>query len=283
MNFDRSAKWALLVASITLATCGVGFRYGVTAANAYLEKRPVPLQQPLDNIPKRLGDWVATGEDQKLTAEVEEALGTAHQLTRAYTRGTGRDAQVIGLHVAYYTGLIDAVPHVADRCFISSGLAAASLPFNLELPLDTSDWAPDPEFVNLRTGEPYPVQRFRHGITGKPMEVRMPVGDIEIRTTEFRDPERPGDAIFAGYFFIANGQTTAYPEGVRVFAFDLTTRYAYYAKVQFTMYAGRGTREEFVDAVADLSNELLPHLMLCLPDWALVERESPEPLNDPTT
>ena len=100
----------------------------------------------------------------------------------------------------------------------------------------------------------------------------MPIGKFKLRTTEFRGGDRFEQRIFAGYFFIANGRTTPWPEGVRRFAFDLTTRYAYFAKIQFTMIVSQGnTPEEFVADVADLANELLPELMWCLPDWAEVE------------
>ena len=43
MSFDRQAPLALIVACVTLAVCGIGFRYAVHAANAFLEKKPVPL------------------------------------------------------------------------------------------------------------------------------------------------------------------------------------------------------------------------------------------------
>ena len=92
------------------------------------------------------------------------------------------------------------------------------------------------------------------------------------------DATDPDIRIYAGYFFIANGQTTPNPEGVRAFAFNLKTKYAYFAKIQFTMPAPEQmTREEFAEAVADLAAELLPELMLCLPDWSEIESESAAP------
>ena len=62
------------------------------------------------------------------------------------------------------------------------------------------------------------------------------------------------------------------PEGVRKFAFDLTSRYAYYAKVQFLL-AGSGDfdQDDFIEIVSGVLPELLPELMRCLPDWAIVE------------
>ncbi|MHC4590743.1 MAG: hypothetical protein ACYTAQ_15830, partial [Planctomycetota bacterium] len=101
------------------------------------------------------------------------------------------------------------------------------------------------------------------------------IGEFELRTTEFRDAAKPAVRIFAGYFFIANGRITPTPEGVRAFAFNLTTKYAYYAKVQFTMYVSEQmTKDDFAEVVADLAAGLLPELMSCLPDWSEVEAET---------
>ncbi len=276
MNFDHKAKYALMAACVTLLVCGIGFRYAVDSAQAFLAKEPVPLRNPLTSIPKRLRDWEAGGQDVKLTAEIEEALGTRKYLDRAYVRSTGRNRdQTIHVHITYYTGLIDAVPHVPDRCLAAGGWVTVGLPRNIDLSLDRSNWLPDPDHVNLGTDQPYPRLTYSHHVTGRPVTVRMPVGEFKLRTTEFRGGDRLEQRIYAGYFFIANGRTTPWPEGVRTLAFDLTTRYAYFAKIQFTMIAPQGkTPEEFVADVADLANELLPELMWCLPDWAQVESMS---------
>lgn len=279
MNFDRHAKSALVVACLTLFVCGIGFRYAVHAANAYLEKKPVPLRRALATIPKSLGDWQATSEDGRLTAEMEEALGTHQYLDRAYVRERkgGKQTQVV-VHVAYYTGLIDAVPHVPDRCMVAGGWVNLGMPSNLDVPLDRTGWGLDTEHVNLGTGEPYPILEFRHHVTGEPITVRMPIGEYKIRTTEFRSGDSPDIRIFAGYFLIANGQITPWPERVRSFAFDLKTRYAYYAKVQFSMMAPDDfDRDDFAQESADLLTEFLPQLMWCLPDWAEVEDRQASP------
>ncbi len=274
MTFDRHAKLALVVVTLTLAACGVGFRLAVLDANAYLEKKPVPLRDQLSNIPKRLGRWHAVGEDSHLTAEIEEALGTAQYLDRYYELDRSERSAPMGLsvHIAYYTGLIDTLPHVPDRCLVVAGWAQAELPTNLDLNLDRTAWKLDEERVNLRTGEPYPLLTFRHHITGRPITVRMPLGESKLRLTEFRDKARPDRPVYAGYFFIANGEMTPKPEAVRLLAFYLSTKYAYYAKIQFTTLAPEGfQREQFLELVSDLAAELLPELMRCLPDWAEVE------------
>ena len=272
MMFDRNVKPAFIAAVATLLVCGVGFRFAVRQAQAFLTKAPVALRNPLTAIPKRLSLWEAGGQDKTLTVELEQELGTRQYLDRAYVRTVGRQRQVVMVHVAYYTGLIDAVPHVPDRCLAAGGWVTVGLPRNIDLSLDQSDWRPDPDHVNLGTDQPYQRLTFSHHVTGRSVTVRMPVGDFKLRTTEFRGGDRLEQRIFAGYFFIANGRTTPWPEGVRRLAFDLTTQYAYFAKIQFTMFVPPDkTGEEFVADVADLANELLPELMWCLPDWAEVE------------
>ncbi len=131
------------------------------------------------------------------------------------------------------------------------------------------------EHQNIRTGKPYPVLTHYDRVTGKPVRVYMPIGDFKLRTTEFGSEANVGQRVYAGYFFIANGETMPTPESVRKFAFDLTTRYAYYAKVQFVL-AGSSDfdQDDFIEIVSGVLPDLLPELMRCLPDWVIVE--SPE-------
>ena len=279
MIFDRQARAALAVASLALLACGIGFRFAVETLDLYLRKEAVELRVQLSNIPKRLGQWTASGPDGKLTAEVEEELGTDQYLDRWYvnqSRRAGGRATALGVHITYYTGMIDTVPHIPDRCLVASGAIRAGLPLNTDLNVDRSDWIPS-DLLNRRTGDPYPMYTFTQSITGRPVTVHMPIGNFRLRTTEFRRKGRPNERLYAGYFFIANDYTTPRPERVRWFAFDLTTRYAYFTKIQFTMLAPESVeRWEYVDLVSDLLNDLLPELMRCLPDWAEVESRSQE-------
>ncbi len=189
----------------------------------------------------------------------------------------------MSLHITYYTGLIDAVPHVPDRCLVAAGLNAKTRPNNLPLDVGDSEWQIDPEHVNRRTGKPYPVLTYYDRVTGKPMRVRMPIGGFKLRTTEFSSEEHRELRVYAGYFFIANGETMSNPLGVRKFAFDLTTQYAYYAKVQFLL-AGRGDfdQDDFIEAVSGVLADLLPELMRCLPDWVDVESSFEDTQQDST-
>lgn len=272
MNFDRQAITAFIIACVVLAVSGIGFRMAIGHLNVHLRKLPVDLREHFSSIPRQLGDWRASGIDQTLDATTEETLGTDLYLDRWYVKQENGRNIGIALHMAYYTGMIDAIPHVPDRCMVAGGFTALGQPFYLDLPINTSDWEVDEANVHRSSGKPYPVVSHPHRITGRPQTIRMPVGDFRIRTTEFRHPGSPNSRIYAGFFFIANGQVTANPYNVRALAFDLTDRYAYYCKVQFTMDGGPDMEpEEFAARVAQLAEEVLPEIMRCLPDWLEVE------------
>ena len=271
--FDRNAKFAFVAAAITLVGMGIGFRFAVEATNAYLAKEPVDLRAQLTTIPLRLGNWRAQGEGAPFTAEVIEELGTDQYIDRRYTQsGAGESGLQMLLHITYYTGMIDAVPHVPDRCLVAGGLVPKARPKNLPLKIDDTQWVLSSEHLNQRTGKPYPVLTYYDRVTGKPVRVHMPIGDFQLRTTEFGSEANVGQRVYAGYFFIANGEIMPTPEAVRKFAFNMSSRYAYYVKVQFLL-AGPADfdQDDFIEIVSGVLPDLLPELMRCLPDWVIVE------------
>jgi hypothetical protein len=273
--FDRHARLAFLLACAALVLSGIGFQSSVRSLNVYLKKDRVDLRRQFGNIPRTLGRWQAIGTDIRFDEASVEELGTDQYLVRRYAVDGDARGEQMAVHLAYYTGMIDAVPHVPDRCLVAAGLKDHALPVNLELPLDRSAWRDDPEHVNRATGLAYPLVETTDPLTGRRQDVRLPVSSrpIRLRTSEFRHLDDPNMRIFAGYLFVANGRAAAAPEAVRSLAFDKTDRYAYYAKVQFTMYGGKDlTVDRFVASVADLADHLLPELMLCLPDWSEVEQ-----------
>ncbi len=265
MLFDRRAKSAFIIACVTLALCGVGFRSAVGYLNVYLKKEPIELRAHLATIPKTLGRWKAVGEARPVDAAVIETLGTDQFLDRLYVADDASGEGRLSLHIAYYTGMIDAVPHVPDRCFVAGGWQIQALPHNYPLPIDRSGWREDP------AGSAYPLATFTDRITGRGVTARMPLGDFKLRTTEFLRENSPDERTYAGYFFVANGRVTPTPEGVRRLAFDLSTKFAYYCKVQLIARGRDLEAEPFVTQAADLLTELLPELMRCLPDWFEVE------------
>jgi len=269
--FDRHAKSAFIVACVLLVGAWVGFTFAVQALNIYLQKYPVELRSPFATISRTLGAWQAVGDDRIMDPTIVQELGTDKYLDRTYALNGKLSDGYISVHLAYYTGMIDAIPHVPERCFGAAGMRDVTLPANLSLPLDRSTWRDDPSLKNHATGRPYPIVDYRSDVHGT-RKLRMPVGEWELRTTEFKDPRYPDARLYGGYLFIANGRVTPNPEGVRLLAFEKSEKYAYYCKVQLTMSERKLTPEDYLAKSADLMASLLPELMLKLPDWSEVER-----------
>jgi hypothetical protein len=276
MPFDHRARSAVIVACLTMAVCGAGFRVAVGYLNVYLKKEPIPVRDDLRTIDKVLPTWRAEGIDAILPAPIVEELGTSQYLDRLYMRGSDMR---LAVHVDYYTGMIDAVPHIPDRCFVAAGWNPVTSPENLPLPITYAAAEVDEAHVNRATGRPYVRLRYRSEVTARQHVVRLPVDELSIRVTEFQHAEQPEARMMVGYLFIANGRATPMPERIRMLAFDKTDRYAYYCKVQFSMAATPRTgRDDFISGVTGLLSEFLPELMRCLPDWAEVEWRAAEGL-----
>ena len=253
-----SQRRAMLVVVVLIGLSRVGMGFAMDALNIHLKKEPVPLRRGLADVPRSLGSWEAVGDDQRLSAEFIEELGTDQFLTRSYEHADGRFLQ---LHLAYYTGMIDAVPHVPDRCLVATGgFDLEQLPENLPLGIQQSGWKKiDDLWFGVGVEDP---------LTGRVAEVFVPAGDLALRTSSFVRSDQPGTVLWGGYFFVANGKFAATPESVKRLAFDPSQKMAYYCKVQLvTQLKRRQDRSDFVDASREFLELLLPHLMRSLPDW----------------
>ena len=284
MQIERSVKTAYWVAIATLAASGVGFYALVSQFNLYLSKEPVPLRKPLDSIPTRLGRWERIGADTMFTDILIEELGTRSYLDRTYAIDGKPSAGYIHVHVAYYTGTIDAVPHIPERCWAVSGLELTRNSSGTALPIDRAKWRPLAADATSR----YFVADLIDPVTAEIESVTMPVGDLVATTIEFQSPTDPQMRQVGGYFFIANGRIESTSYGVRKAAFNLNDRYAYYCKIQLTKSGKVSTEdgsllEPFVLDAAELLSGLVPEVMKCLPDWPSWEKfngqagETPSP------
>lgn len=258
--------------------------------SAYIRVKDVHLQKipiyPANNrqvasIPTQTPSWRQIGSDELMGAELVETLGTENYVSRNYLRTRDADPKkpiVINFHAAYYTGMIDTVPHVPERCFVGGGLQQSESSRVIPLPMPTDSWREDPsvapEFAGLG-GQIYSVRLSNDPKqTDAPgQRVRLPRGispdrAFDIRASEFYNPGKGN--IYAGYFFIANGGTKANANDVRQLAFNLDDDYAYFLKVQVS-----GSGFESFDAFAQYSGELLGELigeiMRCVPDWVEVQ------------
>jgi len=149
---------------------------------------------------------------------------------------------VVKLHVAYYTGLVDTVAHIPDRCYVADGYEPTSTPASVHGPFGTrADGSPrDADF------------RFIH---------------FEDQTGQGRIPRS------VGYLFHVNGEYQSNPLVVRSRLQQLTQKYGYYAKVELMITgAGKDVRNKDVPAKAqaamkDFMTVALPEIERVLPDW----------------
>ena len=262
--FDRHAMAAFTVLLVILGAGRVGFHVGKEWLDYHFAKKPVDLRWHFRTIDQDLASWESVGGDRELPAEIVETLGTELYLERLYARDGKPREGLIQLHIAYYTGMIDQVPHIPDRCMVASGFRRQAAPANYPLELPQVRWKVGDDGVRETT--------FRNSITGRDVPVHLPEGDFKLRTIEFSHDDYPGTVTYGGYFFIANGRVVATPEQVKALAFRRSEEYAYYCKVQFVMQSDDDlTAEEYVAEVSDLLTPLLPQIMNCLPDWPEVQ------------
>ena len=269
-------KPAFLVAIGVLVASAMGMTAGIRAFDIYLAKLPVypPEGRTLGSIPTETPNWIKVGSDRIESADVVATLGTDNYLSRTYMERNPKvpgKPRVVELHLAYYTGMIDTVPHVPDRCFIGGGMSQGTDPVYPTLSLDRTRWFQDPDAPEGDAGK---VWRIRladdHAMTSRPgQSVRLPRDPDAMRMRVMGFDIPGGGRVFAGYFFIANGGHTDNARNVRALAFNLTDDYAYYLKVQCT--ADMESAEDLAQASSELLSELIGEIMLCVPDWIEVQ------------
>lgn len=275
---------------VMVATAGAISAY-INIKGVHLSKTPIYPEgnRQVASIPTQTPGWRQIGSDQIIGAEILETLGTANYVTRNYLRTRDSDPKnpiVLDFHAAYYTGMIDTVPHVPERCFVGGGLQQSESSRVMPLDMDTGSWRVDqsvPVELAGSLGEIYTVRLSNDpAMTDTPgWRVRLPRGigpdnPFEFRVSEFINPGK--GRIYAGYFFIANGGTKANANDVRQLAFNLEDDYAYYLKVQVS---GNGFEsfEEFSMYAGELLGELIGEIMRCVPDWIEVQRGTYPPDN----
>jgi len=272
-----------------LAACiMIGSTLGVSAyikfSDLHMQKIPIYPEnnRQVSAIPTETEHWLRLGSDRISSSEIVEVLGTENYLSRDYIRKDTLDSKkpvIIELHAAYYTGMIDTVPHVPERCFVGGGMQQSESSRNIKLELDTSSWRHDrsvAESFSGITGKLYSVRLSNNrNYTDAPgSRIRLPRDvtpstGLTMRCSEFSLGN--GQKIYAGYFFIANGGTKANANEVRTLAFNLSDDYAYYLKVQLNCVTA-DSMDEFVEYAGQFMGDLIGELMRCTPDWVEVQR-----------
>lgn len=275
-----------VICALLLILGTVSLTAAVNAFKVYLRKLPIEAEVPVRAVPSETDSWKRLGKDAELAADVVKTLGTENYLTRMYvekTSAAGTPPRAVELHLAYYTGMVDTVPHVQERCMIGGGFVINSGTAVLPLTLKTDTWRrasglpagfPDSERVTAaRLRGSFASVNGREIILPFDLSVGDKAGNgannqINMRITDFADP-KTGKVVFSGYFFVANGRLTSRAEDVRLLAFNLTDDYAYYLKVQVSspQVTSAGQLVEYAES---LLSELFPEIMRAAPDWVEV-------------
>jgi hypothetical protein len=282
VNFKLLLNPAFLVAFGIMGTAAIGMQAALDHYKIYLQKKPIypePIagkERILRALPTETARWRQVGADRIESAEGQEELGTANYLTRVYAEKSADGAQPrrVELHAAYYTGMIDTVPHVPERCFTGGGATLIGGPWELPLPLEASDWVSEEDNPFAPAALYTTRLSNEYSTAGGGRRVRLPIGVSPDNPPRLRITEYSGGgdrSFFAGYFFIANGGLASSAEQVRGLAFDLQNDYAYYLKVQFNSPEAANA-EELAATAAALLDDLFGELMTCTPDWSKVQQ-----------
>ncbi len=268
-------------AAAVLGVAAVSISTLIAVLGVQLTKKPIQANEgrQVSAVARETPSWIAMGNDAQMPEEMIEELGTKNYLSRVYRQkdsavAKGKRPIVLELHLAYYTGMIDTVPHVPERCLTAAGFLMVKSAETLPVGLDVSGWSLDVDATELATklDRDGREQRVLAAWTReRDARVRMPrdVDKLEMRFSSFQAPG--GGTQHAGYFFIANGGWTSSAEGVRLLAFKLDDVYAYYLKVQVTSGMVENSAE-LAEASRGLLRELLPDIMRSTPDWTEVQR-----------
>jgi hypothetical protein len=272
MNWSKMRNPAFLTALAVLVTGAVGLSQVIRVRGLHLTKEKInaPDNLQFHSLPSKYTGWEQLGRDEEMSKEAIEELGTANTISRVYqeiTESAEQRPRRIEVHIAYYTGMIDTVPHVPERCMVGSGWTKDGQTVPVDVPLDMARLGREGDLDSDVHGvsSVYTARAFETGT-----RVRLPKGieNLQMSVTPFVHSSKRQR--FAGYFFIANGGVVASANQVRLLAFKLDEKYAFYCKVQFSSMDVTSAQE--LGAVAGaMLDEMLGDIMRRVPDWIEVE------------
>jgi hypothetical protein len=273
-----------LVAATVLSGAGIAMSGYISKEQIFLQKKEInaPDDRKVHSLPKTYPTWTMVAQNNETSQEAIAELGTRNFLTCTFERTgapEGEPAHRVEVHVAYYTGMIDTVPHVPERCLVAAGLQQLGTATVVPVPLDMDRLAPNPDADPELMGGT--VWAGRSPNIHRRINLPLGVENLQLRVTPFRD--NAGRIFHSGYFFVTNGQAVSSSNEIRLRAFRLTDDYAYYTKVQFTSIEAESP-EHLGRIAASLLDEILPDLMHRMPDWVEVKsgRYPPPPKPAPT-
>jgi hypothetical protein len=281
MPLKRSLKRLLtqpdfVVMFLLLGISAVSLNFVVKYLKLHFRKQAVALRVALDapdGIPATMGNWVLVTKDPPLSPDTEHVLGTNQYINRTYIDRRAIEpamldqmkdmsdqerANVIGqiemnhpeavinLGITYYTGLVDTVAHIPDRCYLADGF----------------------EVTHYQTRE---NQKFGAYANGRERTVSFRYLNFEDQTGQGRVSRN------VAYLFHVNGHYASSPIDVRNSLANLMEPYGYYSKVELmTVSPSRQMlssddpnvlQEKSLTSMQDFLTSLLPQVERCLPDW----------------
>ncbi len=267
----RFMQPAFVAAVVVLGAAAVGVNAATQAMKVHFKKEAVPLRHQLDDpgtgVASKLGPWVKATEQVTLDPDLQHALGTDRFVFRNYVdtrvvdparvaelKDKSQEEQerllgairaehpeaVLNFAVTYYTGLVDRVAHVPDRCMVAGGYEPTS----------------------------YEVL---------PQSFAMPDGttrDLQMRFINFED--QTGSRLVptrVAYFFHSNGGYEDDHVAVRYRLQNLFERHGYYAKIELMSVDPNGGKDTAASlkSMTDFLSHALPEVERCLPDWQAVK------------
>lgn len=265
----RSATIALAtIVGILFATLGT-LNAAVKYNNIVLNKLPLKLRWQLYRLPKRIGPWQVVRESGPLDTATLEVLGTTQYITWEYQDKSAEgklSSNNVTLHIAYYTGLVDTVAHVPERCILASGGAKRHSIQTRQVKLEGSQYRPE--------GSGFLAPSLK-----QPLGVYIPSLDVPITLFRYYPSDEKERISTAAYFFVANGSFFDSPDKVRAQGMAPWDRYRYYCKVELGLDKVSDP-EEIVKRVSQFLSHAMPEIMACLPDWRQVT-DKPQQKNIP--
>jgi hypothetical protein len=184
-----------------------------------------------DNFDLRV-KMIQDGLENKTPDDRKQLIATL-QSQRPARFGDKVPCGIVDLGLTYYTGLVDTVAHIPDRCYIADG------------------YEPSDNVV--------PTWTVGKDAAGNPQQLQVRFISFDDQTGNNRVSKT------VAYVFHANGAYTCDPLGVRQTLQDLTKRYGYYAKIEM-MTVGRDPVVA-TTAMSDFLTAAKPQIETCFPDW----------------
>jgi hypothetical protein len=266
INKEKWMQPGFVIAVAILAVAAIGLNGAVSALQLHFKKLPVPLKMDLSSLPEKMGDWVQVSKDEPLDKEIQDSLATDHFIFRDYVNtklvskqelaffnGKGSKERkalftqiqainpkaAINMGVTYYTGLVDTVAHIPDRCYIADGFEPSEY--------ETPAW-------NLGSNH----------LGDKP---DSPIG---VRFINFEDQTAAGRVTRrVAYFFFVNGNYASDPLDVRKSLQNLRYKHGFYSKIELMTILK--DHDECQKVMSNFLTAALPEIEKCWPDWNQVE------------